>query len=116
MAERLMQGVKRRLTLYGFGIFSMRIVTIRDRRLKRFLEGDDVSKIPPQLTSKIRNVVTILSGMSDEEELSQYPHWRPHRLTGDLQGYWSLTLTRNWRLIFQTEDKMIFNLQLIDYH
>ena len=116
MAERLMQGVKRRLTLYGFGIFSMRIVTFRDKRLKRyFLEGDQAG-LSPLLVRKLRAIFTYLELMKDEKDLENMPHWRPPRLSGEFQGYWSLTLTRNWRLIFQIEDKAVVNIDLIDYH
>jgi proteic killer suppression protein len=54
--------------------------------------------------------------MNDESALERIPHWRVHRLTGDLSGYWSLSVTRNWRLIFQVEDASIVNLDLVDYH
>jgi proteic killer suppression protein len=37
-------------------------------------------------------------------------------LKGDLAGYWSLTVTGNWRLIFRFEDGDAFDLDLLDYH
>jgi toxin HigB-1 len=35
--------------------------------------------------------------------LKAMPGWRLHRLTGDRQGQWSLTVTGNWRMVFRIE-------------
>lgn len=37
---------------------------------------------------------------------------------GDLKGYWSLTVTGNWRLIFEYDaaSNAASSLDLIDYH
>lgn len=42
--------------------------------------------------------------------------WKWHRLTGDLQGYWSVWVDKNWRLTFAFEgiDAVLVNYQ--DYH
>ena len=44
------------------------------------------------------------------------PGWKWHRLTGDLQGYWSVWVDKNWRLTFAFEgiDAVLVNYQ--DYH
>jgi hypothetical protein len=41
-----------------------------------------------------------------------------HPLKGDLRGFWSLTVTGNWRLIFSYEEttNTADDLDLIDYH
>src|SRR5205807_4957705 len=44
--------------------------------------------------------------------------WKLHPLKGDLKGFWSLTVTGNWRLIFSYEQttNTADDLDLIDYH
>ena len=44
------------------------------------------------------------------------PGWRLHRLSGDLRGFWSVTITGNWRIIFRIHDGDAFDVDLIDYH
>jgi toxin HigB-1 len=41
-----------------------------------------------------------------------------HPLKGDLKGYWSLTVTGNWRLIFgyDAPTNTAASLDLMDYH
>ncbi len=45
-----------------------------------------------------------------------YSGWRLHRLKGDLDGFWSIAITGNWRLIFRFENGDAFDVDLIDYH
>jgi proteic killer suppression protein len=104
------------LTVYGAKDIIMQIVSIRDKRLRRYFFHGEKAGLPTELVKKLRFILTYLELMNDESALERIPHWRVHRLTGDLSGYWSLSVTRNWRLIFQVEDASIVNLDLVDYH
>jgi proteic killer suppression protein len=42
--------------------------------------------------------------------------YRLHPLRGDLKGYWSVTVSGNWRIIFRFEDGNAFDVNLVDYH
>jgi len=44
------------------------------------------------------------------------PTFRLHPLTGDLKGFWSVTVRANWRLVFRFDDGNAFDVDLIDYH
>ena len=44
------------------------------------------------------------------------PGYRLHPLKGDLKGYWSISITGNWRLIFRFEDGDAYDVDLVDYH
>jgi len=44
------------------------------------------------------------------------PGYRLHPLKGDLSGYWSVTITRNRRIIFRFEDGDAVDVDLLDYH
>jgi toxin HigB-1 len=41
---------------------------------------------------------------------------RLHPLTGDLKGYWSVTVRANWCIVFRFEDGDVFDVDLVDYH
>jgi toxin HigB-1 len=41
---------------------------------------------------------------------------RLHALKGDLKGYWSVTVSANWRIMFRFEDADVRDIDLIDYH
>lgn len=56
--------------------------------------------------------------MGDVDELKAIPLWRAHTLSGDRRGFWSLTVSRNWRITFGVDDKddEIVDLDFEDYH
>ncbi|MGQ0484105.1 MAG: type II toxin-antitoxin system RelE/ParE family toxin [Hyphomicrobiales bacterium] len=50
------------------------------------------------------------------EELAGIPGWRLHRLKGSLKNHWSLSVSGNWRLIFEFRNGNATGLDLVDYH
>lgn len=44
------------------------------------------------------------------------PGYRLHRLTGELNEFWSIRVSANWRIVFQFENGDAFDVDLIDYH
>ena len=44
------------------------------------------------------------------------PGYRLHPLKGELKGYWSISISGNWRLIFRFEDGDAYDVDLVDYH
>lgn len=94
----------------------MKIVSIKDRRLRRLMTENDRRGLPPASAEKIAHMLTYLSLIKTEAELEALKNWHPHRLVGDLAGHWSLSVTRNWRLIFRVDNNIISDLDLVDYH
>jgi toxin HigB-1 len=67
---------------------------------------------------KLRKLLLALETADNLEEVNLFPGWKLHPLKGTLKGFWSLTVTGNWRLIFQydPEPNVASELDLIDYH
>jgi len=70
------------------------------------------------MADKLRKLLFALETAASLEQLGLFPGWKLHPLKGDLKGFWSLTVTGNWRLIFGYEEKTntASNIDLIDYH
>jgi toxin HigB-1 len=96
----------------------MKIRNVRHKGLRRFIEDDVTSGIQPEFAGKLRNMVSFLQEMDDENELHSIPSWKAHMLTGDRKGTWSLFVSRNWRLTFIIDRKEIeiVDLDYEDYH
>ena len=96
----------------------MDIRNIRHKGLRRFVEKDNSSGMPPDFVEKIRNIISFLQEIESIEELKPIVGWRAHQLSGDRKGTWSLTVTRNWRITFRTDetDTAILDLDYEDYH
>ncbi len=94
----------------------MPIRSIRHKALSRLFYEDEKRNLPPDHAPKLRRVLAALDAASDIDELRVYPGWRLHTLKGDLDGFWSITITANWRLVFRFEAGDAFDVDLIDYH
>ena len=57
----------------------------------------------------------MLEQMESMDDLA-YPGLRLHPLKGDLAGFWSVTVSANWRIIFRFDGEDASEVDLIDYH
>ena len=70
------------------------------------------------MADKLRKLLLTQETADDLDQVSRFPGWKLHPLKGDLKGFWSLTVTGNWRLMFlyDEEAKTADNIDLLDYH
>jgi len=94
----------------------MTVRSIRHQGLRRFYEQGDRGGLARDQVKKLTNMLTLLDEAQAPEDLGHFPGWRLHRLKGGMKGYWSLTVTGNWRLVFRMESGDVFDVDLIDYH
>jgi len=94
----------------------MSIKTYRDKRLKRLVDDDDAKGINPQWVDKLRKMLQAIDAAIEVEEVALYPGWKLHPMKGEWKGFWSLTVSGNWRLFFRFEDGDAFDLLLYDPH
>ena len=91
------------------------IRSIRHRGLKRYFEDDDRSKLRPDLVDKISRLLSRLDAAVTIEDMD-VQGFGLHRLSGDLKGFWSVTVSRNWRIVFRFEEGDAFDVDFLDYH
>jgi toxin HigB-1 len=91
------------------------IRSFRHRGLKRLYERGDRSLIRPDLIERVEVMLAQLD-VAGTVEAMRIPNYRLHPLQGKLQGYWSVTVKANWRIIFRLEDGEVHDVELIDYH
>jgi toxin HigB-1 len=92
------------------------IESISHKGLRLFWEKDDPSKLPPTQVDKIRRILTVLDTIKTLTPLQQFPGYRLHPLKGSLKGFWSVTITGNYRIIFRFENENVYDVDYIDYH
>ena len=56
--------------------------------------------------------------MDDAETPSDLdiPGYRLHRLSGVLDGFWSIRVSGNWRVVFRFDGGDIVDVRFLDYH
>ncbi|ADJ29905.1 type II toxin-antitoxin system RelE/ParE family toxin [Nitrosococcus watsonii] len=91
------------------------IENFKDRRLKRLYERADRSKIQADLVDKVERILARLEQALVIEDMD-LPGYRLHSLKGDLKGFWSVSISGNWRVIFRFENGKARDVEMIDYH
>ena len=91
------------------------IRSFRHRGLQRFYERDDASRIHAAYRKKVARILTNLDEARSPADMD-FPGLRLHPLTGDLKGFWSVTVSANWRIVFRFDGEDVVDVDLIDYH
>jgi proteic killer suppression protein len=96
----------------------MRLSSFRHKGLKQIHAGDNARGVPAAMADKLRKLLFALETANGVDQVGRFPGWKLHRLKGDLNGFWSLTVTGNWRLIFRYHEDVntASDIDLIDYH
>ena len=87
----------------------------RHRGLKRLYEDDDRRGLNARHVEKIRRILARLDRGSEPRYLD-LPGWRLHPLKGDLDGFWSVAISANWRIVFRFENGDATDVDYLDYH
>ena len=87
----------------------------RHKGLRRLFEEGKASGIRADQVNKLENILAVLNHACKPSDMN-LPGFRLHRLKGDLDGFWSVTVRANWRVIFRFQDGHAWDVDLIDYH
>jgi proteic killer suppression protein len=94
----------------------MRIRSCRHKGLRRLVEVGDRRGVSSTLSTRLIDVIAIIEAAPNVTRIATFPGLRLHRLKGDLAGYWSVSVSGNWRIIFRLEAGEVVDLDLVDYH
>lgn len=95
------------------------IQSIQHKGLRLLWTKGDRSKLTPSMVGKIERILTIIDALEVvPDDLQNLPFLRPHPLKGNLSGFWAMSVSGNWCIIFKFDNvsKNAFDIDLIDYH
>jgi len=87
----------------------------RHHGLERLFEDGEKARIGADILPKVERVLLVLNAADSPQDLD-LPGFGLHPLKGKLQGFWSVAISGNWRLIFRFENGEALDVDLIDYH
>jgi len=73
-------------------------------------------KFPVELHTKAQRLLDQLNAAVEVGTLKAPPGNRLEKLHGDLEGFWSLRINDQWRIVFKWQDGDAFDVDIIDYH
>jgi len=94
----------------------MGIASFRHRGLRRLYEEGDARDLKQDQVRRITRILSLLDGAERIEDINLMPGMRLHALKGDLAGFWSLSVSGNWRIVFRFAAGAAHDVDLVDYH
>lgn len=91
------------------------IRSFRHRGLKRMYERDDPSRVGTDIADRLRLVLADLDSASNPSDLD-LPGYCLLPLKGNLKGFWSISVSGNWRVTFRFDNGDAHDVNLVDYH
>ena len=69
----------------------------------------------PEQADKVERILARLDEATETANMD-LPGYRLHPLEGDLAGFWSVSVSGNWRIIFRFDGVHACDVDLVDYH
>ena len=91
------------------------IVNIRHKGLAALYNHDQTKGVNQSLVKRLRYILALLDTSFAVEDMN-IPGLKLHQLKGDLAGFYAVSVSVNWRVIFRFEDGEAADVDLVDYH
>ena len=88
---------------------------IRHKGLRALYERDDARHLPPEQVERIREILTALDDAVRPGNMD-LPGYRLHPLRCNMAGFWSVAVSRNYRIVFRFRDGQAADVDFLDYH
>jgi toxin HigB-1 len=102
---------KRNLAGYTHSMIS----SFAHKGLEDFFYDGSKRGIQPRHARKLEDILDRLDAARQVEDM-RYPGSGLHPLHREWEGYWAVSVSGNWRVIFQFEDGNAFRVNYLDYH
>ncbi len=91
------------------------IKSIRHKGLKKFFLNGIKKGIQPKHAEKLADLLDLLNAAKVVGDMN-FPGSELHPLKGELQGYWAVNVSGNWRVVFRFVDGYAYDVDYVDYH
>jgi toxin HigB-1 len=87
-----------------------------DKETERLWKGRRSKAVPEQLREKAVAKLLSVDIANNVQELEVPPSNRLHKLGGDRQGQWSISINMQYRVCFRFEGGDAYEVEVTDYH
>lgn len=92
------------------------IITFKSKALKAFFLTGESAKLPQDRVEKINDILSMMHSAVDINDL-RIPSFRLHVLKGPpYQGFYSIDVNRNYRIVFRFDQGKIYDVDYVDMH
>lgn len=91
------------------------IESIRHKGLREFFTSGSMAGIQAKHAARLRLILGRLNAAREPKDMD-LPGLRLHKMSGNLEGFLSVEVSGNWRVIFRFEGPDVFDVDYLDYH
>lgn len=92
------------------------IKSFGDKETEKIWEGLQSKKLPADIQNVARRKLRMINNAQGINDLRIPPANHLEKLSGNLSGYYSIRINKQWRIIFNWENDAAFEVQIVDYH
>lgn len=92
------------------------IESFGDSATENIYRGLRVRGLPGAIQERARRKLRMINQARIVEDLQIPPGNRLEQLKGNLNGFWSIRINQQWRIIFRWKDGTKQEVTIIDYH
>ena len=92
------------------------IESFGDSNTESIYRGLRVRKLPGDIQERARRKLRMINQARIVQDLRVPPGNRLEQLSVDLEGFWSIRINQQWRIIFRWEEGLKHDVKIIDYH
>jgi len=90
------------------------IKSFSHKGLAKLFQDGDGRKVQQQHVEKLRKILLLLNAASGAHQLATLPGF--HALKGKLKGYYAVSVSGNYRVVFTFKDGHAEEVDYVDYH
>lgn len=91
------------------------IKSFKHKGLKKLYDTGSRQGIQPEHFNRLRLIIARLDAGLSHRDMN-LPGLDLHPLKGRYEGFWSVSVSGNWRVIFRFQDNNAFDVDYLDYH
>ncbi|MBU1820274.1 MAG: type II toxin-antitoxin system RelE/ParE family toxin [Bacteroidetes bacterium] len=91
------------------------IVTFGSKETEKIWKGERVAKLPLDIQTIGRRKLRMLNNSQNLADLRIPPSNRLEKLGGNLNGYYSIRINDQWRIIFRWNNGQASEVEIMDY-
>ena len=92
------------------------IVSFKDDETEKVWNGDRSKSLPFPIQKVARRKLRMINNAQDVNDLRVPPANRLEKLKGNLEGFYSIRINNQWRIIFTWDKTNAHDVEIVDYH
>jgi proteic killer suppression protein len=92
------------------------IQSFGDKETEKIWNGFRSKKLPNEIQQIARRKLRMINNAQGINDLRIPPSNHLEKLSGNLTGFYSVRINKQWRIVFKWEDNQASEVEILDYH